>query len=149
MPIPRSNKSYTLPFAHRTNISRIALTAKGSLLLSVDEAGKAILTNFPRRISIYHFSFKSSIFSLSFAPSGRHFVVGIGRRIQIWRTPATPGDHGNGELEFAPFVLHREYAGHFDIVQNIHWSSDSRFFLSSSKDLTARIWSLDPEDGFE
>lgn len=39
--------------------------------------------------------------------------------------------------------------GHFDVVQNIHWSSDSRFFLSASKDLTARIWSLDPEEGFE
>lgn len=29
------------------------------------------------------------------------------------------------------------------------WSGDSRFFLSASKDLTARVWSLDPEEGFE
>lgn len=51
-------------------------------------------------------------------------------------------------MEFAPFVKYREYVGHHDTVQNIEWSSDSRFFLSSSKDLTARIWSLDPEEGF-
>ena len=144
-----SNKSYTLPFAHRTNISRIALSPRGNLLLSIDEQGKAILTNFPRRISIHHFSFKSTVTALSFSPSGRHFAVGVGRRIQIWKTPSTPGADGSGELEFAPFVLHRDLAGHFDVVQSIHWSSDSRFFLSASKDLTARVWSLDPEDGFE
>ena len=45
-------------------------------------------------------------------------------------------------------MLHHRHAGHHDTVQSIEWSSDSRFFLSASKDLTARIWSLDPEEGF-
>ncbi|EFW22660.1 hypothetical protein D8B26_006252 [Coccidioides posadasii str. Silveira] len=143
------NKSYTLPFSHRSNIARIDLSPNGKLLLSVDEQGKAILTNFPRRLTIYHFSFKSPVSALSFSPSGRHFVVGVGRRVQIWRTPSTPGTGASGELEFAPFVLYRDLAGHFDVVQNIRWSGDSRFFLTASKDLTARIWSLDPEEGFE
>lgn len=115
----------------------------------MDGDGKAILTNFPRRLTIHHFSFKSSISALSFSPSGRHFAVGVGKRVQIWRTPSTPGADSHGELEFAPFVLHRDLAGHFDAIQNITWSSDSRFFLTASKDLNARIWSLDPEDGFE
>jgi periodic tryptophan protein 2 len=65
----------------------------------------------------------------------------------VWHTPSTP-DVAGGDLEFAPFVRHRVYTGHFDSVQNLEWSSDSRFFLSASKDLTSRIWSLDPEDGF-
>jgi WD40 repeat protein len=51
-------------------------------------------------------------------------------------------------MEFAPFVKHRTLTGHFDTVTSIEWSSDSRFFLSASRDLTARMWSLDPEDGF-
>ncbi|KAK2763079.1 hypothetical protein FQN54_009712 [Arachnomyces sp. PD_36] len=144
-----NNKSYTLPFSHRTNIAQIDLSPKGNLLLSVDENGRAILTNFPRRISIHHFSFKSPVSALSFSPSGRHFAVGVGRRVQVWQTPSTPGADGSGELEFAPFVLHHDHAGHYDTVQSIHWSSDSRFFLTASKDLTARIWSLDPEEGFE
>lgn len=46
-------------------------------------------------------------------------------------------------------MLLREYGGHFDEVRHLSWSGDSRFFLSASKDLTARIWSLEPEDGFE
>ena len=84
--------------------------------------------------------------ALAFAPSGRHFAVAVGRQIQVWHTPSTP-DVGEGGLEFAPFVRHRIYTGHYDVVQSIEWSSDSRFFLSAAKDMTARIWSLDDEEG--
>ncbi|KIX98572.1 uncharacterized protein Z520_05873 [Fonsecaea multimorphosa CBS 102226] len=143
------NTSYTFPFAHRKNITHLDLSPDGSLLLTIDEDGRAILSIFPRRVAIYHFSFKSPVTSLAFAPDGRHFVVGLGRKIQAWRTPSTPGGNADGDLEFAPFILHREYGGHFDDVRHLHWSGDSRFFLSASKDLTARIWSLDPEEGFE
>ncbi|GCB19685.1 periodic tryptophan protein 2 homolog [Aspergillus awamori] len=143
------NTSYTLPFAHRTNIDRVALSPRGNLLLTIDENGRAILTNFLRRIVIHHFSFKGRVSALQFSPSGRHFAVGVGRRLQFWHTPTTPGTDNNGELEFAPFVLHRDLAGHFDVIQHIEWSSDSRFLLTASKDLTARVWSMDPEEGFE
>lgn len=138
-----------MPFSHRTNIDRLDLSPRGNLLLTVDETGRAILTNFQRRISIHHFSFKSRVSALKFSPSGRHFAVGVGRRLQIWQTPSTPGTETNGEIEFAPFVLHRDLAAHFDTVQSIEWSSDSRFLLTASRDLTARVWSLDPEEGFE
>ncbi|TVY78342.1 Periodic tryptophan protein 2-like protein [Lachnellula suecica] len=143
-----NNKSHTLPFAHRKNITRIGLTPRGNLLLTVDEDGRAILTNVPRRIALHHFSFKSPVTALAFSPSGRHFAVGVGRHIEVWHTPSTPDQNVDGELEFAPFIRHRVYTGHNDTVQNLEWSSDSRFFLSAAKDLTARIWSLDPESGF-
>lgn len=97
---------------------------------------------------LYHFSFRTAVSALAFAPTGTHFAVGIGRKIEVWRTPASPDAGDDGELEFAPFVKHREYAGHYDTVQSIEWSGDSRFFLSASKDLSARIWSMDPEEGF-
>ncbi|KXH67293.1 hypothetical protein CSAL01_09342 [Colletotrichum salicis] len=143
-----NNKSHTLPFAHRKNISRIGLTPRGNLLLSIDEDGQAILTNVLRRIPIYRFSFRSSVTALSFSPSGRYFVVGLGRKIEVWHVPSTPDANAEGELEFAPFVKHHTHTQHFDEVRSIEWSSDSRFFLSTSKDLTARIWSLDREEGF-
>ncbi|KAM7219941.1 WD40-repeat-containing domain protein [Rhypophila decipiens] len=142
------NKSYTLPFSHRKNISRLGLTPQGNLLLSVDQDGQAILTSVPRRVVLYHFSFRSGVTALSFSPSGRHFVVGIGRKLEVWHVPSTPDSNAEGDLEFAPFVRHHKHAGHFDEVRHIEWSSDSRFFLTASKDLTARIWSLNPEAGF-
>ena len=143
------NISYTLPFAHRQNITHLDLTPDGRLLLTIDESGRAVLTLFHRRVSIYHFSFKGPVTALSFSPDSKHFVVGIGRRLQAWRTPSTPGHDGNGEVEFAPFVLHREYGGHFDEIRHLSWSGDSRFLVSSSKDLTTRLWSLNPQENFE
>ncbi|WPH03734.1 WD40 repeat-like protein [Acrodontium crateriforme] len=149
-----NNKSHTLPFAHRQNIARIALHPNGQLLLTVDETGHAILSHFQRRIALYHFSLKGPVSALEFAPNGTHFAVALGRKIEVWKTPSTPGaaegaaDEEAGGLEFAPFIRYRQYVAHHDTVQNITWSSDSRFFLSASKDLTARIWSLDPEEGF-
>lgn len=101
-----------------------------------------------RRIGVYHFSFKSRVTALSFSPSGRYFAVGLGRKLEVWHVPSTPDTNPQGELEFAPFVKHHTHTGHYDDIQHIEWSSDSRFFLSTSKDLTARIWSLTPEDGF-
>ncbi|KAK7730427.1 U3 snoRNP protein [Cytospora paraplurivora] len=143
-----NNKSYTLPFAHRKNIARIGLTPQGNLLLTIDEDGQAILTNVTRRIGVYHFSFKAPVTALAFSPSGRYFAVGLGRKLEVWQVPSTPDAHPDGELEFAPFVKHHTHTGHFDDVQHIEWSRDSRFFLSAAKDLTARIWSLNPEEGF-
>lgn len=118
------------------------------MLLTIDEDGQAILTNIARRIAIYNFSFKSGVTALSFSPSGRYFAVGLGRKLEVWHVPSTPDAHPDGELEFAPFVKHHTHTGHFDDVRHIEWSSDSRFFLSASKDLTARIWSLNQEEGF-
>ena len=85
---------------------------------------------------------------MAFSPSGGYFAVGIGRFVEVWHTPSTPDSTIEGELEFAPFIRHHVHAGHYDTIQSVEWSSDSRFFLSAAKDLTAKIWSLHPEAGF-
>ncbi len=95
---------------------------------------------------LHHFSFRSAVHALVFSPTGRHFAAAVGRNVEVWLAPPSP--ESTDSVEFAPFVLYRSYGGHFDLVQAIEWSGDSRFFLTASKDLTARIWSLDPEDGF-
>lgn len=97
---------------------------------------------------VYYFRFSAPVTALAFSPSGQFFVVGLGRRVEVWHVPLTPDQTADGGLEFAPFVRHRTLVGHFDTVKHIEWSSDSRFFLTASKDLTARIWSLEAEEGF-
>lgn len=114
----------------------------------MDEDGHAILADFRRRLALYHFSFKDAVSAIRFSPSGRHFVVGLGRTVQIWHSPSIPTVESDEGPEFAPFVLHRSLNGHHDTVQYITWSRDSRFLLSAGKDLTARIWSLDRQQDF-
>lgn len=142
------HSSYTLPFTHRRNISRLALNPAGTLLLSVDEDGRAVLTHLPRRLALHRFSFNAPLSALAFSPSGRHFAAGVGRLVEIWHAPSAPSSTSDDGLEFAPFVRHRAHAAHHDAVERLEWSSDSRFFLSSSKDLTARMWSMSSQEDF-
>ncbi|CAN6673775.1 periodic tryptophan protein 2 [Trichomonascus vanleenenianus] len=136
-----NNKSFTFAYEHRKNIARIALNPQATLMLSIDNDGRAILVNFVRRTVIHHFNFKDRVLDVKFAPDGQHFAVAAGRHIQVWRTPGA-----SEQKQFAPFIRHRIYTGHFAEVTSITWSGDSRFFLTSSKDLTARVYSLNSRD---
>lgn len=136
-----NSKSFTFTYQHRKNISRIALNKQETLLLSVDEDGRAILVNFVSRVVLHHFNFKGVVHDLQFSPDGHYFAAGVDRFAQIWKTPEYLE-----ERQFAPFVRHRNYAGHYDDVVSVTWSADSRFLISTSKDMTARIFSVNSED---
>lgn len=135
------NKSFTFDYEHRKNIATIALNPQGTLLISIDEDGRAILVNFKARTVLHHFNFKNQVKSIEFSPDGTHFAIGAGRFVEVWKTPELAEDR-----QFAPFVRYRVYAGHFNDVTAVSWSNDSRFILSASKDMTARIFSLHSED---
>lgn len=132
-----NNTSFTFNYEHRKNIVRIALNKQGTLLLSVDEDGRAILVNFVSRTVLHHFNFKDKVSDLQFSPDGHYFAIACNRFIQVWKTPDF-----TEERQFAPFVRHRIYAGHYSDVTSVTWSNDSRFFVSTSKDMTSRIFSL-------
>lgn len=82
-----------------------------------------------------------------------------GAHIQVWKTP------NHLIREFAPFNLHRTYTGHHDDVLSIQWSPDSKYiiechglfflltfcyrtFITTSRDMTARLFTLNPLEGF-
>lgn len=132
-----NNKSFTFNYEHRKNIARIALNTQETLMLTVDIDGRAILVNFVTRVVLHHFNFKEKVYDIQFSPDGHHFALACGRFIQVWKTPDFTEDR-----QFAPFVRHRIYAGHYNDVTSVTWSSDSRFFISTSKDMTSRIYSL-------
>ncbi|BFZ60013.1 U3 snoRNP protein [Saitoella coloradoensis] len=138
-----NNKSFTFPFENRRNIARLALNPQCTLLLSIDEEGRALLVNVNRRTVLHNFNFGEKVRDCQFSPDGRYFAVTHGRHVQVWRTPTY-----TDERDFAPFVKHRVYTGHYDEVTSLTWSFDSRFFLTTSKDLSARIYSLNPTEGF-
>ena len=117
------------------------LNRQGTLLLSVDEDGRAILANFKSRNVLHHFNFKDKCYQVKFSPDGKLFALATGRFLQIWKTPEV-----NQDRQFAPFVRYRIHAGHFQDILSLTWSPDSRFIVSTSKDLTAKIWSIDSDE---
>ena len=48
--------------------------------------------------------------------------------IQVWKTPSSL------VREFAPFVLHRVYTGHYDDALSITWAPDSQCVFQSASD---------------
>ena len=102
-------------------------------------------------------SFNAPVHACSFSPDGKYFAISHNNGIQVWETPSLL------VREFAPFVLHGTYTGHQDEVVGITWSktgryvhstdregsADNRYFLSTSRDMTARLWTLDPLEGFK
>eukprot|EP00960_Hanusia_phi_P005682 164873-Hanusia_phi.AAC.1 len=136
-----NSKSLTLPTENAKNIDRIALSPDGNVLITVDEEGRALLINFRRGSVLNYFNFKAKVSAILFSPCGKYFAVSHGKLVQVWMTPSL-------KREYAPFVLHRTYGGHFDEVVSLDWSLDSDFFISGSRDLTAKIFTLDPAPGF-
>lgn len=136
-----NNKSFTFEYEHRKNVATFDLNKQGTLLLSVDDDGRAILVNFKSRNVLHHFNFKEKCYQVKFSPDGKLFALATGRFLQIWKTPEV-----NHDRQFAPFVRYRVHAGHFQDISSLTWSPDSRFIISTSKDLTAKIWSMDSEE---
>lgn len=136
-----NNTSFTFNYQHRKNIARIALNKQATMMLTVDVDGRAILVNFVSRVVLHHFNLKGEVHDLQFSNDGHYFAVAVDRFVQIWKTPDQTEDR-----QFAPFVRYKNYAGHYNDVISLTWSADSRFVISTSKDLTARIYSLHSED---
>ena len=136
-----NNTSFTFEYEHRKNIAALDINKQCTLLLSIDVDGRAILVNFRSRNVLHHFNFKDKCNVVKFSPDGKLFAVAIGRFLQVWKTPDVSQDR-----QFAPFVRYRIYAGHFQDITSITWSPDGRFILTSSKDLTAKIWSVDSSE---
>ncbi|EER36260.1 periodic tryptophan protein 2 [Candida tropicalis MYA-3404] len=135
------SESFTFNYQHRKNIHNIALNKQNTLLISIDDDGRAILINYVSRVVLHHFNFKSKVNDIKFSPCGKYFAIAIGRFIQIWKTPESTEDK-----QFHPFVRYKTYSGHFNDVLNVTWSNDSRFLISSSKDMTCKMFSLHSDE---
>ncbi|KAI0322860.1 WD repeat protein [Amylostereum chailletii] len=137
-----NNKSFTFSFQNRKDVAAIALSPDGNVLISVDLDGRALLVNFRRGVVLHHFNFHKPVKAVKFSPDGKYIAVTNDTHVQVWRTP------NHIVREFAPFVLHRTYTGHHDEVLSIEWSPDSKCFITTSRDMTGRLFTLDPVDGF-
>ncbi len=99
------------------------------------------MINYQRKVILHRHFFKAPVHDLKFSPNGVYIAVTHEHHIQIWKCPGFT-------LEFSPFVLVKEIPGHYDAVTHLSWSPDSRFLLSSSKDMTTRLIPIEAISGF-
>ncbi|WOL14635.1 periodic tryptophan protein [Canna indica] len=134
------SQTQTLPFEASTNIARIAASPDGAFLLAVDDASGALFINLRRRAVLHRMNFKRPVTALRFSPDGALIAVGLGKLLQIWRSPGF-------RKEFFPFQLERTYPDCAGAVTALDWSPDSKYLLAGSKDLTVRLFSLQGSKG--
>jgi periodic tryptophan protein 2 len=81
--------------------------------------GYAVVISLARRVLLHRFNFKGRVRDVQFSPDDSFIAVTHGRKVNVWRSPSL-------RREFAPFVLHRTFTGHFDDVTCVSWSPCSR-----------------------
>ncbi|XP_059642229.1 periodic tryptophan protein 2 [Cornus florida] len=135
------SRTLTLPCHASSNIARIAASPDGLFLLAVDDKSRCLFINLHRRVVLHRISFKKPVGAIKFSPDGTLIAVGVGKLLQIWRSPGF-------KKEFFPFELIRTFADCDDKVTVLNWSPDSNYILAGSKDLTARLFCVKKLSGF-
>ncbi|WIA36397.1 hypothetical protein OEZ86_007709 [Tetradesmus obliquus] len=133
--------SQTLPFENLNQVRTLCLSPDGQLLLSIDEQGRALLIARTRRVLLHHFSFKGPVTAAAFSPDGKCVAVAVGKLLQVWHSPGF-------DKQLSPMQLLRTYGTCHDTITAIDWSADGQFIAAASKDLTARVYSLNPIPGW-
>ncbi|KAK2198430.1 bifunctional WD40 repeat/WD40-YVTN repeat-like-containing domain superfamily/Periodic tryptophan protein 2/WD40 repeat [Babesia duncani] len=157
----QTNKSVTLSSETRSDIAIVACHPVKPIAILIDVNGYGYVLNLLRDTILHRLQFKSSstlavgskkmsfapltesqrlVVGAAFSPDGEFFAICMGQKLLIWKAP-------NEDLCWR-MTLHRELTGHMDTISSVEWSEDSRFILTASKDLTVRLWSIDPIDGF-
>ena len=77
------SRSFTFPFEARRNISRLALSPDGAILLAVDDEGHLLLANVARRVVVAHLNLKRKVADVAFSPDGRYVAFAVGRFVQV------------------------------------------------------------------
>ncbi|RWV99033.1 hypothetical protein GW17_00038087 [Ensete ventricosum] len=133
-------QTQTLPFESSSNIARIVASPDGAFLLAVDNNSRALFVNLRRRAVLHRITFKRRVTALRFSPNGSLIAVGLGKLLQIWRSPGF-------RVEFFPFQLERTFPDCTGTVTTLDWSLDSEYLLVGSKDLTVRLFSSKGSQG--
>ncbi|KAK9810682.1 hypothetical protein WJX73_010596 [Symbiochloris irregularis] len=134
--------SATLPMESLKQLRTLALSPDGIQLLAIDEEGKSLIINKQRRVLLHHFSFKGPVAAASFSPNGKFIAAAVGRILQIWHAPSFA-------KSMNPMRLHRTYGGCHGDITCLNWSADSSWVAVASKDLCARVYSLQSIDGYK
>eukprot|EP00002_Diphylleia_rotans_P029168 TRINITY_DN5924_c0_g1_i3.p1 TRINITY_DN5924_c0_g1~~TRINITY_DN5924_c0_g1_i3.p1 ORF type:complete len:667 (-),score=125.93 TRINITY_DN5924_c0_g1_i3:283-2283(-) len=129
--------STTLPFEAVNNLSVLAISEDANLLIAIDEVGKGMLINFPKRVLISTINLNGKVKDLKFSPDGRSIAVAKGDTVEIISRPEASSKN------FDLYTLKHRIHSHCGEVLCVSWSRDSRNIVSVSRDMTARVHTVD------
>jgi periodic tryptophan protein 2 len=98
------------------------------------------LINFYKKVALCFIQFKSHVNCLKFSPDSKLVAVAEGRRLRVFNAPGMI-------RQVHMFDEVAEFAGIYDEITCISWSTDSKYVAIGSKDLIVRIFAMDENEG--
>ncbi|VWU52167.1 periodic tryptophan protein 2, putative [Hepatocystis sp. ex Piliocolobus tephrosceles] len=153
-----SNTCNTLKSENRNDLRYIALHPNMELAITIDKFGHGCLINLRKDQIILRILFKSktgmvtsfnynnilkpqeeqdAVNCAKFNNNGKYFLVGIGRRVVIWKSPCKKNNFR--------LIKYNDICYHSLNITFIDISDDDKYFLSTSYDLTVRIHTIKKE----
>ena len=121
----------------------MVLSPDNKILLTIDTEGFALVINYEKQVINSRFNFRAPVTACTFSPDSKFFAVATGKNLKIFEAPEVT------KKIFSPLVLYKRYGNlHTQDITGITWSSDSRFFLTWSDDLTMKKMSLHKIKGY-
>jgi len=128
----KNNKSHTLPVETQVDITCVALSPDGRLVILVTEDGQGFLVSLISQSVLGHHHFHHKVNQVKFSPDGSKFAVLRDTVVQVFHSPGR-------RREFNPFTLYRTYPGHVDETTCVDWTDDSRVLCTGSRDRRTRV----------
>ncbi|VDK35784.1 unnamed protein product [Taenia asiatica] len=158
MPLkPRGKPCYDIPFApvcltlilypslrdeartifvnSQFNLTHVAASPILPVIFAVNTNGDGSLVSLLSGNVINTYRFRHPISALAFSPDGKYLAIAKNHCIMIFLAPEPKRSANSLEL-------YRFLYGFQDSIKNIDWSSNSRFIIAGSDDMTARILSV-------
>uniref|UniRef100_A0A0R3WQM0 WD_REPEATS_REGION domain-containing protein n=1 Tax=Hydatigena taeniaeformis TaxID=6205 RepID=A0A0R3WQM0_HYDTA len=117
------------------NLTHIAVSPTLPVIFAINTNGDGSLVSLLSGNVISTHKFRHPISALSFSPNGKYLAIAKNHAIMVFLAPEP-------ERSMNSLELYRFLYGFQDSVRNIDWSSDSRFIIAGSDDMTARILSV-------
>ncbi|KAL3321168.1 U3 snoRNP protein [Cichlidogyrus casuarinus] len=112
-----------------------AVSPCGNILVSINEFGQTKVISLVTGVPLSVHNFRHALNYVCFSPNGQFFAIANGNYVQVFRAPKL-------KRQFSAFELYHVYIGASADVTKIDWTSDGEAFIASSKDCSAKIYSL-------
>ena len=126
------HKIHTIDAVTHRDISTVAISPNGHLLLAIDVEGGGSFVNLLRQVVLAQIHFKKPVSVAAFSPDSKIVAVSHGRHVQLWRCPPLL-------TQFRPLTLLRTITGHYEEVRCMDWSTDGQYLLTGAEDMTVRL----------
>ncbi|SOV13379.1 rRNA processing WD-repeat protein, putative [Plasmodium sp. gorilla clade G2] len=153
-----SNSCNTLKSESRNDIRHIAIHPSMEIIITVDKFGYGCVINLLKDQIISRILFKSKtgvvtsfnynnmltpqeeqdvVNSSIFTNNGKYFLISIGRRVIIWKSPCKKNNY--------KLIKYNDICFHSLNVISLDISTDDKYFLTTSYDMTIRIHTVKKE----